>query len=1424
MPRIVGLLPFVAALAVRSGWVHSWVTRTTQRILHEQGVSATYTPSVRVWPLALQLEGVQLDATDGGSPALECRRVMVRPKLFALLAGRIAIDEVDLDEPRVRAVVRGGKLVNVAIPNGGESGGPLHAPFATFSVTEASIVLDIDGVEGRARSVDLDVAAEDDAARGSSFEVALRAGEASMHRLRVQGDGSRAIDDDALCSVEARIRVEPDSILVRRLDGVGMADLNAAPGTTPACTLSTDDKRRVEVSLGHLHIGLPTGRGERPTVDGHVRLRVPIGLAERVASLPETDGWIGVDADVRYTQGAILPYATGTVEAHDVRLAQYAFAQELHSEFIVRRNLIESPQTTIRLASGVITLSDTVVDPLAKGGRLERTRLDVAGVNFTALLRALGVHPNSWVEWDIREIHAALIAGTFEPLKLDGDITAATNSFGVFDRPAEDRPRERLFGFSEAQIAAHLGIRPDAIKFIDVRARLPRSQIDGAFVSIGFNDDLRVDVPHLRADLDDISPIGPVPIHGVLTASAHVGGVFNHPEPEGDIQSAIGLVIADVSFGDVSAGHVKVDVTKPELAITGIGAKKRASAYEVPTAVLRFGGTRGFVVDAVGSSDAFGLRDLLSMFALDDDPRFDGLDAAIGMRADVHVALDGPEDACGGGYVGVDAKGRLKNVVLYGERFAQGTAELAVRWFDRQRGIAGADVDLRSFALDKVAPDSRRRLGTTGTMLGSVSIRRGGALAANVMIDNIPLSHMDGLGRFASQVEGSVSGVAHLAGNLDDFQPNPGFVARAELDVAGTRIRDVALRNSRLDLRMTHRLTEQQKSVGRTRCGGPIGPPFDKQAYLADVTSHGEWAVSGDLLGDEIHLRDVIVTRARSPRVTGRVGFRDLDLGNVVRILIPRDSGGESAANPITPAIGGQLWGELLIDEFSFDSLPTSRVRFLAGPTVVSRGGQKLTLQPPREPIVIAGDALTMPPLEFAIDTPEGFRGGFVLSGGASRLATDPVLSLEARLQPMDLAGLERLIPRIERASGRVQGSVRVTGRAAAPIVAGELHATGDVEARGLPGAVTDIRIDARSSATQLTASGTGKFAGGAISFEGSAPIHGLELGTLESRVKARGVHLVPTDGVSATFDADLDVIYDRSTQATAGSALPRVTGDVAIDALTYTRPITFNLDLASPRAKRTDVSAYDPALDFVVFDVRVSSNAPLSIKNNLVEAQLAIDPGGLEATGTNQRMGLRGSLRTAPGGRFHFQANEFEVQQGLIRFDDRRPPLQRHERGSRGRGWGRGGSEPRSHRGVDGVDPWWLSLANHAARVWGRGQPSRGHDERTRAVSGRHRSSPHGRDDARRARPTSSWRYRRERRAQCARSCERCGSSGQASPSHNRRLPLRERLLDPYGQARGSTHGWEASDERPARKRNGRHQRGSRAALEHRMEAEQQA
>jgi translocation and assembly module TamB len=1256
---LIGVLPFLSALVVRSSWARAWAARETQRLLRQQGIVAEYSPSLRIWPLAIELDRVRVESSDGGPAALECASIRVRPKLFGLLAGKILIDQVELNEPRVRVVVREGKLENLALKEGGVSShGPLHAPFNTFSVTDASIDLDVDATRVEARSLDLDVTAEDDRVLGSSFEIALRAGRAALHRPRVRADGLPASDDDALCSVDARVRLEPDAVLVRRFEGVGSADLDDAPGTTPPCGLSADDKRRVELSLGHLHVMLPRADRKLPSVDGHVHVRAPIGLAERAASLPETDGWIGFDADVRYAEDTILPDVSGTLEAHDVRLDQYAFAQELHSQLSVRRNVVSSPATTVRLAGGTVTLSDTVLDPLAKGAKLERTRLDAAGVDFTALIRALGVHPSSWVAWDIREIHAPVLSGTLSPLKIDGDFTAKTYAFGVYDRPAEDRARERLVGFSEAQLASHLAIRPAALEFANIRATLPRSHIEGAFVSIGFHNDLRVDVPHLTADLQDISPIGPVPMRGIVDASARILGKFNRPEPEGDIRSIVGFAVADVAFGDLSSGHVKVDVQNPEIEITGVHAKRRESPYDVPTAKLKIGGARGFLVDAVGASNAFGLRDVLSMFALDDDPRFDGLDATIAARTDVHVALGGPEDACGGGYVAIDAKGHMRGVGIYGERFAQGDADVSLHWYDRQRGIAGADVDVRSLVLNKVQPPTGTRPGTTGTVLGSASIQRGGALAANVMIQGVPLSRVDTLGALASQVEGSVSGVAHVTGNLDDFQPDAGLVARAQMDVSATRVRNVALPNSHVTVRMTHRMPQQRRNPAHTKCGASIGPPFDKEAFLSDPSSHGDWVVDGDLLGGTVQLHDVTATRAKSAHLSGRVALRGVDLGTLSRSLGPgKDDADEVLAAPAASSIGGQLWGELIVDDVPVDAPSKARARLFLGPTVVSRGRQKLTLQPPKEPLVLADDALTMPPLEVTLDTPDGFRGGFALSGGITKVTSDPTLALAARLEPVDLAVLVRLVPKVERASGTVDGSVRVTGKASAPTIAGELHARGEnFEVHGLPSAIQDVRIDVRASATEIAASGTGKFAGGTVSFEGSVPVRGLEVGELDSRVVVRGLRLTPADGVTASIDADLELTYDRKTPGGAGAAsLPRITGDVTIVSLNYTRPINLNANLASlaTRARRTEVNAYDPSLDFVSLDLRLRSRAPIAIKNNLVEVQLAIDSGTLEVTGTNQRVGLRGTLRTLPGGRFHFQANDFDVRQGLIHFDD---------------------------------------------------------------------------------------------------------------------------------------------------------------------------
>jgi translocation and assembly module TamB len=496
-----------------------------------------------------------------------------------------------------------------------------------------------------------------------------------------------------------------------------------------------------------------------------------------------------------------------------------------------------------------------------------------------------------------------------------------------------------------------------------------------------------------------------------------------------------------------------------------------------------------------------------------------------------------------------------------------------------------------------------------------------------------------------------------VSGNIDAFLPDAGFVARAEIDVSSTRVRGVPLPSSHLDVRMTHRMPLEKRAFGYTQCKTPIPGPFDKQAYLTDTSSRGEYTVNGSLFGDTLHLWDVSVTRAKAAHASGRASFRGLDLGAFAAIAGASGSGDATSASP--SPVSGQLWGELMVEDLPLDAPAKAKARLLFGPTFAARGGDRLTLKPPQVPLLLSDDGLTIPTMEFSLDTrggegggEAGFRGGFVLEGGVSNVVTDPTLSLEARLQPVDLAVLQRLFPKVERSTGRLEGGVRVTGKWNAPVIEGEVHAKADdMLVHGLPGALTDVRLDMKASSTAFTGSSSAKFAGGTISVDGTMPIRGFDVGALDARVAVRGASIAAVEGIQGTCDADLEVAYDPNEHGVA-RALPRLTGDVTIGSLVYTRPISMSANLTS-FGKRTVVAAYDPALDFMTLGLRVRSRSPIVIKNNLVEVQLAIDSGTLDVTGTNQQLGLRGTLRSLPGGRVHFQTNEFDVRQGLIRFDD---------------------------------------------------------------------------------------------------------------------------------------------------------------------------
>jgi len=1234
---LAGVLPLAAIGFVRSAYARDWAMRATTKALREQGIVARFDVVPHLWPLSLELRDLRVESSDGGGPALTARHARVHPRFFALMSGKLVIEQIDVDAPHARIVLVKGKLANLALelPKSKKSTGPLHLPFDGISMTDGDVDLTIDDVRIQAHQLDLDLQTEDDVERGSSLEVAFRAGESHVTRRRDVEGGTSAFDEDTVCTLDARVRVSPDAVTVRRLEMHGAADLDPAASTTPPCSLGPDDERRVDLELAHVRFAFPKGDDPPTDFSGHVRVRVPIGAAARVAKLPEVQGWVGADVDVQMSPGMQLPEVNGRVTGGGVRVMQYHFADSIDSEISIANNVVRSPKTVVKLAGGTVRLTGVHVEPLAK---TLGASADIEGVDFAALLVALGVAQHPHVAWDIVDIHMPSFGGTLDPIKLDGDFTTSTKSFGVFDRWVKDPARQRLIGFDAAKLSAHLAVRPDSVQFRNARGDTTRTHVEGGFVSIGFHNDLRVDVPRAHVDLADITPLAGIPIAGVGDVQVHVGPTMFDPTVTGE-GSVNGFAIADMPFGNITSVHAKVDRVGDAqvLALTDVKATKNKSSYEMPQGRVEFGGGASMRMDATVHANLLNVRDLLSVFRLEDDPRFDGIDANVAGDTTLHFVLGGAEDPCGGGNITLHASPHLSAVDLFGEKFDDGDADVDLRWRDRLAGFLGADLDVHAFTLHKV----KRSDGSTfGSLLGSATIKEGGELHGNVVLEGVPLSRLQTLGKLAPELEGTVSGLAQVRGTVDAFS------ADADVDISPVHVRGADLGASQLHLTMTQ-LPSKTAVVGHTTCGGPIGAAFDKVAYLKDTSSHGAYVVSGDLFGGQVHLDDLTASRAKEMEVSGGVKLRKLALDSIVKALGKNEG---SLAK-----LSGELSGDVTIDRLRQGDYASASAKFVPTSLTIDDEGKKLSLKTTGSPILLGGNKVTLPPLELDLSAGAGVTGAVTVQGAVKSPFAEPTLDLRADLAPVDLSVLAGVVPKLDRAAGTLSGSVRVTGYAADPQVDGDAKVrASELLVRGLPSPVTDVAIDLRADASEVrVAHGAAKFAGGTLSVGGRVPIRNLALGNAELTLGARNVRLAPADGISASLDADLTLALEDS--GLEKRKLPHLTGEVTIGSLEYTRAINLAGDIGSlGSAKRTDIETYDPSLDALTLDLRVRARAPLRIKNNLVEAQVSLD-NSLQVTGTNQRFGLRGEMHALPGARMRlpFGTSVFDIQQAIVRFDD---------------------------------------------------------------------------------------------------------------------------------------------------------------------------
>jgi len=1226
----LGLLPLLLGVIVRSVGVREWAATETERILRSQRLTATYEVGVTLWPAAIQVKNLRVDSNDGKDPALVAARVTVRPRFFALLSGKLAIAEVNVSSPMVRLVTRGPALANLDVELPKSSGKAFHAPFDVISVEGARVDLDLDGVLVKGSDLDVDVTTSDDADVGSSFEVAVRAGSTFVQRRR-----GAVVDDDDVCSVDARVRVDPDGILVRRFDASGAVDLDPAEGTAPGCGIGLADARRAEVSLSHLRVRL-SKTGEAPEVSGYVHARAPLSLAQRLTELPKTDGWIGFTGEVRYAPAMPLPEADVHFEAHDIQIAQFRFAQEIQSDLSIIDRVVKSPKTMVRIADGVANLTQVVVRPLDPGMPLQ-ARLDVAGVSFTTLMANLGVSQQAHVAWDIKELHAPEVVGTLVPLHIDGDFTAPTANFAVFDRPAKDPARERIIGVREAGLRARFAVRPWALEFQNVHVQMPHSSVSDGFVSIGYHGAIRVDAPVGKIDLEDATPLATIPLAGQVDLDLHVTNTLSDPLLTADARIS-GLVFADMPFGNVTQAHV--DLRDMVVGIQNLKATRNKSSYDIPSARLDFRGPAAVTMDALIATGGLGLRDFLGIFRMDDDPRFAELDGKLAATADMHLALGGPEDVCGGGFVRVHTKLHAERLNLFGEVFDDGDADLTYRWDDRLAGLAGADIDVRGVSLHKVRGTGGSAV--RGSVIGGGSVRKGGLVSGQVVVDALPVARLNLLGKYTANAEGTVNGVITASGTLD------AWAAHGALDVSPVRVRDASLGASHFTMDVTQDAPPPRAPAGMTKCHAPIPPTFSKEAFLADTSSAGEVALDGELFGGQIAVRHVTISRQKDAQIAGDVSLRRVDVGAVAR-AVRRPSALDESEAPLA----GEVSGELHVQHLDVADLPGARLTWKPGAMFLTHGSSRLVLETKGATVTLAADVLTLPKVVIALETPGGLGGSATVSGTVKGLFHDPEFDIVGDLAPLDLAMLAGVVPKVDRASGVLLGSIAVRGKASAPAVAGALHLKGgDLALRGLPSSITDIDLDVTASASEIRiAHGTARFAGGQVRASGSIPLGKTGFGRAKIDLDATDVHLAPAEGVNATFDTALEVT--ANLDATGDDAIPHVTGDVTITSFEYTRPVNLDLNTLGGRSKKSSAPTYDPTRDAVKLEIALKSRVPLRIHNNLVEASLKVDSGALMVTGTNQLFGLRGALKVQPGGRFHILANDFDVKQGDIRFDD---------------------------------------------------------------------------------------------------------------------------------------------------------------------------
>ena len=1236
---VVGAVPLGLGLLVRTTPVRAWAARQTSAwIARELGVAARYDVSVRAWPMMVALENVVVEASDGGPPFMEVERIAARPRPFSLLGGQLDVGDVEIVGPRIRLVIVKGELQNLRyrLPDTGAQ--PNGLPVASLAITDARIDAILDGVKLGTRELDVDVSAEED----RSFELALRAGETAVTRVRPfpgREATEDAVDDDVICRLEARVRVRGRSVLIRRLLLAGSVDFDPDPGTRPSCKLPETDWRAVELRLGAVRIEAP--EGGPLSASGRVHAKLPAALAHRFADLAHLTGSITLDVEGDYDGVAPLPRIEGHVSADRAGIDGKIFGKPLEFDLGIRGGTVHLSRLVSFFGDGKVSIPEVTIEPLVKGIPLNAAGpITLEGLELPGLLRDLGAHPQAHVAWTLDKGHFDYFRGHLSPPVLEGPLSLQTHGFEIYSRPTTDPQKAHLMGVREGSVRCNFvvngqprspGYKFPGIVLSNASIDTPRSHM-GVTVTLGFNNVMDIEVHEgTLVDLTELTPLGDIPIAGMLALKAGGRGAFDHPKLTGELK-VTDFVFAGMPIGEVDSTHVAFEPMILDLGDARLRHNQsRARSNRVR---LDFSPGATVVADAdVDSTEAPGLRvrDLFEVFRLDKDPRLVDIDALARGKAQVRYVLGGKEDRCGGGSLALSAHMNAEEIGILGERFDGGTLDADVLWDDQAAGTAGMRVDVHSATLRK----------GEGSVLLGATVRPGGFVKGNAVASGIPIARLDAFGAYGKLFDGTASTVAELRGTLAALEVS------ADVDVSRLRIGPATLGPSHL--RVAMEALPQAPAKGRTACGNPRGAPFDQAEFDKDL-SDGDLRIDGALFDGQVALDGLRISRQKHKVLRGVVAAKGLDLGTLAN-LVPGVAYGGAPPR-------GALSATLDVKSLPFDAPQRGVLGLVLDALDLERDGARLRLLGKTSRIELAGDELKVPNLKLEGRLASGLTLTVVAGGSVRHAVTAPDLDLGIRLEPTNLARLSADIPAVDRAGGTLELSLRILGPIDAIRSSGELRLrNGELALKGMPVTMADANVDVDIGGGEARIrKATARVGGGSVEMTGRMPLRGPEARAFSANITAVGVKLPVAEGIDLTTDAALEVSY-RPGSASSDHSLrdvPDVKGTVTLTSFKYTRPIALNLSLGQlGRAPRTNVDTYDPANDVVRFNVNVISTKKLRFANDLVDMDLEVVQPGLVLSGTNQRVGARGQLRILSDSKVQIRSNEFLVREGFVSFDD---------------------------------------------------------------------------------------------------------------------------------------------------------------------------